>query len=165
LNGRKFLVHSIQSDPDIEWIKPTLPIARFDKLTNAAIVRRECIEDYAWDERFPQGEHLDFYLGHYHFTSWNFAVCPTVIFDHQKDRYPIYREKVRSSGENYNEKKNRTEKLYARKWGYDRIEYGSRPDWIDTSQKSTFECIYRIIDRHVPTKYILPFKDIIEIIR
>lgn len=101
VSGESFLVHAIRSDPEIEWVESTLPIARFDKLTDAAIARRECLEDYSWDSRYPIGEHPDFYLGHYHRTDWEFAVCPAVVFDHQKGRYSSYRNEVRTNGDTY----------------------------------------------------------------
>lgn len=162
LFGNVLLVHSIRDDVEIERIKPTLHIARFDKLTNAAILRQDCIEDYSWDRRYPMGEHLDFYLGHYHRTDWEFAVCPTVVFDHQKGRYPTYREEIRGSGTHYNRMQSTVKQLNSKKWGYERIVYGSRPDWIDTSESSIVEQGYRNLSRHIPLRYILPIRDVVD---
>lgn len=165
LLGGKLVVHAIRSDPTVEWVRPTLPIARFDKLTDATMIRRGCIDDYSWDARFPIREHLDFYLGQYHRTDWEFAVCPAVIFDHQKGRYPSYRRTVRTDGQDYRDKRQRTEELYRQKWGYDRIEYGYRPDWIDTESNSFPEQAFRLSCRYVPIRYTLPFKEAVTTIR
>lgn len=161
LNGASCLLHSIQSEPSIEWVAPTLPIARFDKITNAAMIRRACIEDYSWDNRFVDQEHLDFYLGHYKYTDWEFAVCPAVVFDHQKGRYPTYREKVRSDSQYHNQRLKIVEELYRKKWGYERIEYGPRADWIDTKDKRMLMRLYYIMCEYISIKYMLPLKDIL----
>jgi glycosyltransferase involved in cell wall biosynthesis len=165
LNGETFLLQSIESEPIIEWVDPTLPIARFDKLTNAAIIQSECLDDYSWDKRLPDREHLDLYLGHYHRTEWEFAVCPVVVFDHQKGRYQKYRTKVRANSEHHEENLELASDIYAKKWGYSRVEYGARADWIDTEEKSILERVYRNMNRYIPAKFILPFKDTIEAIK
>lgn len=59
------------------------PLLEFDFIPNAAVFRRECLEDYTWDPTYKIGkEHLDFYVGHYHETDWTFGVCPQVLFPH-----------------------------------------------------------------------------------
>lgn len=159
LFGNKFIVHSIRTEPIVEWIGQTLPIARFDMITNAAMLRHDCIEDYSWDSRYPMREHLDFYIGHYHRTDWEFAVCPAVVFNHEKGRYPKYRTQIRGGSDHYEEMNKTVHMLNSEKWGYHRIEYEGRQDWIDTTQKSIPQEAYRILNRKIPIEYTLPLKD------
>lgn len=59
------------------------PLVEFDFIPNAAVFRRECLKDYTWDPAYRIGkEHLDFYVGHYRRTDWNFGVSPRVLFFH-----------------------------------------------------------------------------------
>lgn len=60
-----------------------IPFQRFDFIPNAALFRRECVQEYSWDPEYVIGfEHIDFYVGHRHRTDWQFAVCPSVLFGH-----------------------------------------------------------------------------------
>lgn len=59
------------------------PLIKFDFIPNAAVFRRECLKDYTWDSAYRIGkEHLDFYVGHYKETDWEFGVSPRVLFPH-----------------------------------------------------------------------------------
>ena len=160
LLGRDVLVHAIREQPAIEWVDSTIPIARFDKLTNAALVRRECLADGAWDGEFPTDEHLDFYLGHHHQTDWEFAACPVVQFAHEKGRYEAYRERVR---ERNDEKQQQADARYREKWGYDRIEYGCRVDWFRSSQPSLVTAGYRSLNRRLGVRWTLPLRDAVSV--
>jgi len=91
------------------------PIVYFDLVANAAMFRRECLEDYNWDPKYVIGyEHVDFYVGHWKQTDWEFTVCPSVVFEH----YP-------GGGSEYNanrydnNKISSSEKYFLDKWGYE----------------------------------------------
>lgn len=59
------------------------PLLEFDFIPNAAVFRRDCLEDYTWDPAYRIGkEHLDFYVGHHLKTDWKFGVNPRVLFPH-----------------------------------------------------------------------------------
>ena len=142
LSGKQVLVESIREDPPIEWVNNQIPIALFDKLTNASLIRRECIEDYSWDSAFPIGEHLDFYIGHLHRTDWDFAVTPSVTFKHEKEKYNKYRQRIRSDSNHHQNKIRRANNAGKRKWGYDKIVTGRKKEWFDSERKSKYETIF-----------------------
>jgi hypothetical protein len=110
------------------------PFVKFDFIPNAAIFRRECLEEYCWDPEYViEKEHIDFYLGHKRETDWEFGVCPTVNFLH----YP-------GGDENYitnrKSEKKRTEstQYFLEKWGFSSIE--SRQNyWFDTHSEITLQ--------------------------
>lgn len=59
------------------------PLVEFDFIPNAAVFRKECLDEYTWDPAYRIGkEHLDFYVGHRKQTDWRFGVCPRVLFPH-----------------------------------------------------------------------------------
>lgn len=65
----------------------------FDYIPNCALFRRECLEDYKWDEFFKIGyEHADFYLTHKRLGKWKFAVSldHIAIHDHQTGESILY---------------------------------------------------------------------------
>jgi len=65
----------------------------FDYIPNCALFRRECLEDYAWDDFFKIGnEHADFYLTHKKLGKWVFAISldHVAFHDHEKIECPIY---------------------------------------------------------------------------
>lgn len=59
------------------------PFVNFDMIANAALFKRECVEEYTWDPEYVIGrEHVDFYYGHKKTTDWSFGLCPSVLFPH-----------------------------------------------------------------------------------
>jgi glycosyltransferase involved in cell wall biosynthesis len=92
------------------------PIIRFDFIPNAALFRRECVEDYCWDPAYViEQEHADFYVGHWRQTDWTFAVCPSVIFEHYPGGDETY---LRERGSL--QKERNSQRYFLGKWGYER---------------------------------------------
>jgi len=93
------------------------PLVEFDFVPNVVTFRRECLEELAWDENYVIGrDHLDFFVGHWRETDWQFGTCPSVLFPH----YP-------GGGSEYDANRLNPEKLLAGKsyfldkWGYEGI--------------------------------------------
>lgn len=91
-----------------------VPFLYFDFIPNAALFRRDCLEDYCWDREYVIGsEHIDFYVGHMKTTDWRFATCPAVVFDHYpggSSGYLLARQNAA--------KLRRSREYFIRKWGY-----------------------------------------------
>jgi glycosyltransferase involved in cell wall biosynthesis len=101
----------------------SVPIIKFDFLPNAAMFRRECLEEYCWDSEYTIGyEHADFYIGHWKMTDYEFAVCPQVIFQHYPGGSKSYEI------DRYNsEKLKYSERYFLNKWEYsDEVTKGFR---------------------------------------
>ena len=162
LFGNKAIVHDIRTEPEIEWVEEEIPVVEFDKIAQAAIIRKDCLAEYSWDPRLPVMEHLDFFLNHYHNSDWNFAITPNAVFNHHKNIDQEYRMRIRSSGREYQKKKKQALSLFEKKWGYHCMEYGHKPFWIDSKNVSTLETGYHVTQRYIPLKYLLPVKDIIQ---
>lgn len=97
------------------------PIIRFDFIPNAALFRRECVEDYCWDPNYViEQEHADFYVGHWRRTDWTFAVCPAVVFEHYPGGDETY---LRERGSI--EKERESLAYFLDKWGYERDDVRS----------------------------------------
>lgn len=119
------LVRTAESN-EIEFVEG-LPFARFDFIPNAALFRRECVEDYCWDPEIVMGaDHIDFYVGHMRTTEWEFGVSPTVYFGH----YPGGDVEYESARQN-KEKIMKYKDYFLDKWDYkfDRFENSY---WYDT---------------------------------
>lgn len=157
--NRSALVQSIREPPAIEWVDET-PIARFDKLTNAAVIRQEAVEDYGWDSELEDMEHVDFYVGHWRETDWSFAVCPAVVFDHLKGMNQAYRETYRE-GERHRGKRNRARERFREKWGFNRVVVGQQIEWLDSRRRSPPETLMELFRQVAPTRYTLPLKDVV----
>lgn len=96
------------------------PFISFDFIPNVALFRRECLEEYCWDSEYVIGkEHLDFYVGHLKGTTWEFGVCPTVLFGHYPGGDTTYVE----NRESYR-KLMKSREYFLEKWGYDDIVLG-----------------------------------------
>ena len=165
LFGGRALIESIRKKPHIEWINDSIPIALFDKLPNAALIRRECIEEYSWDPKYPIGEHVDFYIGHYHKTAWDFAVVPTIVFNHQKKVNMNYRSSIRSDSDRHQRNIRLANRIGQKKWGYDRIVSGGKKEWFDTAEPSMLNASCQLLSQRIPIKYLLPIKDLVRHIR
>lgn len=131
------------------------PVARFDKLANAMVVRRAALDDYAWDADLGCKEHLDFFVGHWHETDWEFGVCPEVVFRHHtggSDRYwQQYRAKTA-------DRQQRALDAFREKWGYDRIVLGDTR-WFGTAHRPFGERLMNAFVRAAGPKYSVPAKD------
>lgn len=76
------LVRDTERGKDVRTVAGA-PLLDFDFIPNAAVFRRDCLEDYTWDPAYRIGkEHLDFYVGHHLKTDWTFGVNPRVLFPH-----------------------------------------------------------------------------------
>ncbi|WP_254822983.1 glycosyltransferase family 2 protein [Haloglomus halophilum] len=144
---RQALTLDIRTPPEVESVVGH-PIAKFDFLTNAAIVKSECYADYCWDNEMIDREHLDFYTGHYFETNWEFAVCPAVTFPHHKQSNNKYRWQHRDG----TSKQESADVRFKRKWGFDKIWGGTRTEWIDTRDVPEKAPIW-FIRRYIPTRY------------
>lgn len=79
---RKLLIRDTERGKETRTVAGA-PLLEFDFIPNAAVFRKECLDDYSWDTEYKIGkEHLDFYVGHYQETDWRFGVCPRVLFPH-----------------------------------------------------------------------------------
>lgn len=116
----------IRNQKHIEEISGA-PLATFDFITNAAIFRMDCLEDYCWDPEFVVEEHLDFYVGHMKQTDWKFGVCPEVLFKHFPGGADDYTN-VRDSDDRVGQYRRRC----LDKWGYRKRIYMKPYDWIST---------------------------------
>lgn len=86
----------------------------FDFITNAAMFRSDCLEEYSWDPAYVIGkEHLDFYVAHMHRTDWTFGVSPAVVFPHYPGGDSTYRNERRNV-----ETLRRSKEYFLDKWGY-----------------------------------------------
>lgn len=103
------------------------PFVQFDYLPNVGLFRRECLEDYCWDPEYTiQREHVDFYVGHWRETNWNFALSPSVYVRHYPGGGDDYLSERHSSS-----KVNASKAYFRKKWGYKSVE--KQVDrWIDT---------------------------------
>lgn len=101
------------------------PLLEFDFIPNAAVFRRECLEDYTWDPAYRIGkEHLDFYIGHYRQTDWMFAVSPRVLFPHDPGGSADFVETRHDPSRLLKSKS-----YFLEKWGYRQIL--RRRYWLD----------------------------------
>jgi len=72
----------IREPKRIEWVA-NYPFVQFDMIANAALFRRECLDEYSWDPNYVIGrEHADFYIGQKQRTNWKFGLSPSVLFPH-----------------------------------------------------------------------------------
>lgn len=107
------------------------PLVPFDFVPNAVMFRRSCLEDYRWDPEFiNHREHVDFFVGHWKQTDWQFGVCPTVFFEHYPGGDDTYSEH-RFDDEAFREQS----RYFQDKWGYDGIR-SPHGNWFDTHKAS-----------------------------
>ena len=100
------------------------PFIQFDQISNAALFRTSCLDDYAWDPEYKIGkEHLDFYLYHKRNTNWKFGLCPSVHFSHFPGGTAQY-EKMRSRTEYSKE-------YFLNKWDLNHVDT-DYSNYIDT---------------------------------
>ena len=120
------LIRDIRNEKEIRRIAGA-PFVEFDFIPNVALFRRQCVEDYCWDEKYKIGtEHIDFYVGHFRNTDWTFGCCPEVYFQHKPGGDRDYK----SSRRNYDILRE-SHQYFLDKWGYDQV-FHVRGHWIDS---------------------------------
>lgn len=155
--NRRALVQSIRDPPELETIRGQ-PVARFEKITNAMVARRECLEDGSWDRALNSKTHLDWFRWHWTHTDWDFGVCPGVIFEHRTATDGEYWRRYRGGNER---RLAEDERYFREKWGYDEVITG-RLRWFGTAPRSLPERVYKAIEPSVPTRVIYPVKRAVE---
>lgn len=120
---------------DVEFVAGS-PLVRFDQVPNVTLFDVACLDDYTWDPEYTIGyEHVDFYVGHWKLTDWEFAVSPEVIFPHYPGGDTAYNTK-RMDDTTITESRD----YFLDKWGYDSIYTGK--SWFDTEKKSIADKAY-----------------------
>jgi hypothetical protein len=159
LDGREALVQGIREEKTVEW-SHGYPVARFDKIPNALVARRACVEDYCWDRSIKDKDHLDWFLGHWQETDWEFAVTPSVIFRHHTNRSgdTEYHRKWRYGNE---QRQNRWTEAVLDKHGYDTMIWGDSR-WFASGRRPVSERVWKALAGEVPTKYSYPVKRAVE---
>jgi len=93
------------------------PLVPFDFIPNAALFRRECLEEASWDPEYVIAmEHLDFYVNHWKETEWRFGVSPAVQFGHHPRSNRAY-----ESNRGSEDKRMRSKEYFLNKWGYRQV--------------------------------------------
>lgn len=108
------------------------PFVPFDFVPNAVMFRRACLEEYRWDPKFVNHkEHIDFFVGHWKRTDWQFGVCPTVFFEHYPGGDETYTD------HRFDETAFREQgRYFHEKWGYDFLK-SPHGNWFDTHKVSS----------------------------
>jgi len=147
LGGRRAIVHEIRDEKPIRSVGG-IPFATFDKLPNAAVMRRSCLAEYGWDPELKDRDHLDLYLGHYHQTDWTFASVPSVTIEHHPDRDGAYADQHRQHSDEALD-------LLLDKWGYDKLVWGDAR-WCYSGRVPTAERAGKLLHAVLPTRYAEP---------
>jgi hypothetical protein len=125
IDGKK-IIKDINEQKQIRFSAES-PLIQFDFISNAALFRKECLEDYSWDPNYTIGrEHIDFYVGHYVNTDWRFGLCPEVYFPHHPGGSSEY-----LSNRFDNSKYDEAESYFLNKWGFSKF-VPRDTTWIDT---------------------------------
>lgn len=120
------VVKDIRDEKHFEFVADS-PFVEFDFIVNAAMFRRECLEDYSWDPTYKIGkEHLDFYVAHKKQTDWTFGICPTVVFPHYPGGDVEYTSERRDI-----EKLANSKRYFLEKWGY-RQSVSIQGRWVES---------------------------------
>ncbi|NLV14366.1 glycosyltransferase [Haloarcula argentinensis] len=151
--GRDLLVQTHDEDTTVETVGGH-PLARHDKLPNAMVVRRACVEDYSWDGQLKDKEHLDWFLGHYHETDWEMGVCPSVVFRHEHGENEQYQQQYRHGN---TERQQQYHDMVCEKYGYDDIVWGDTR-WFGTERRPLVERLYNAVEGELPTSLSYPAK-------
>lgn len=129
------------------------PLIEFDFIPNAALFKRECLEDQSWDNEYIiEYEHTDFYLSHWKYTDWKFAISPSVQVLHYPGGdtdYMINRHSPKKSSH--------TEEYFFNKWEYSEMET-TDTRWIEAGSIGTvsekFESVVTILREEGPRALI-----------
>ena len=147
--GRKGIEIGIREQPKLHKLSGRY-VGFFNYLTNAAMFRRECIEDYRWDESMYNMAHEDFYVTHYYQTDWKFACCPEVYFRHYRGETSDYPTELREKDE-----VKTAEERFKKKWGYSDFVWGKQREWL-SNDLYRFKIKYLVKDFLPPRYYLLP---------
>jgi len=137
-------------DKEIETVAGTHFVA-FDFVPYPTLYRRECVTDYTWDPEYPLGRaHVDFYVGHWKQTDWEFGICPSVHFEHYPGGDVNY-----SSHRQDSDKYRRAKEHFRQKWGYDAVEM-ERTHWFDSAvdDRTLVDKAYQLYRSQGPTKLV-----------
>lgn len=159
VSGKSAIVQEQCGDRRTSW-ETGYPVARADKISNAMIIRRECVEDYCWDSNLKNGTHEDFALGHWHLTDWEFGVTPAVIFRHftERDGDSEYYNRFRYGNQ---ERITHWNEVVLEKWGYDTMIWGDNY-WFNTARQSFSERVWKATAGAAPIRYSAPIKSLAE---
>lgn len=149
-HGKTALVQAVRGDPEIETVAG-YPIARFDKLANAMLVRQKCLDDYTWDPTMGDKEHLDWFIGQ-RVHDWEFAVCPSAVFKHNCGTHDAYREQFRTDA-----RSRHFDRRLCEKWGYRSVVWGD-DRWFGTQRRPISVRLAKAAHRHLPFRYWYPIK-------
>ena len=147
LFGREGIEIGIRKQPKLHKLSGRY-VGFFDYLTNAAMFRSECIEEYSWDESMYNMAHEDFYVGHYHQSDWKFACCPEVYFRHFRGESGDYPSELGKKVE-----MNTAEKRFLKKWDYGEFVWGKQREWL-SNDLDEFRIKY-LVKQFVPPRYYL----------
>ena len=117
------LVREAIPKPDIRFIDG-FPYYEYDLVCSSGVFRKECVDDYAWDEQYQIGfDHEDFHLGHWKNTKWNFLMSFMPVFKHNTGGRDTIEEK--------RENRNTTpQEQFLEKWGYD--HWTTKSPWMSS---------------------------------
>lgn len=125
-DGNALVRDARHEEKEIEYVADS-PFVEFDFIPSAGILRKDCLQDYAWDPKYTNTrEHADFYVGHWLKTDWVFGISPEVHFKH----YPGGDTKYVSHRHD-TERQDFAEEYFLNKWGYEAFGMGE-PYWYDT---------------------------------
>lgn len=105
------------------------PFVRFDHLAFPVMFRQAALDDYAFDPEYHQNRaHLDFFVGHWRTTDWEFGICPSVHIAHYPGPDPGDTEyEAVKAAKDVRGGDARIEE----KWGYETV-VGRKVHWYDT---------------------------------
>lgn len=137
------LIRDASGAIDIEFVADA-PLVKFDFVPSAILLRVDCLEDYRWDESYVVGsEHLDFHVGHWKRTDWEFAISPQVLFEHYPGGDTAYMSA--RHGNNVHEGR----EYFRSKWGYEYVR-DKQAYWYDTADTDLPTKLRRGVSQLVP---------------
>lgn len=122
--GKKLIQSSQIGESNVEFVGG-YPISRFHKTPHITLYRRKCLDDYAWDPEYLTRAHLDFYIGHWLETDWDFASTPVVGFFHESLPFSDEYESLRYDKSRHQQGLKRIRK----KWGFSEVSVEGE-DWL-----------------------------------
>jgi len=133
------LVRTADTSVDMRFVSNS-PFIKADFIPQAGVFRKECLEDYSWDPKYiNSSEHLDFFVGHWKETDWEFGICPDVNFKH----YPGGDDEYMSNRKD-NIKWQKSRDYFLNKWGYEEVEMGEQ--YLFDSAQTTSSVSDRVIE-------------------
>lgn len=160
IRGRTVLVQEFDNCATLEHVHTRDGIYRVikaDKLPQAGVFRAEALDDYSWDAGYGEYEHLDFFLGHYERTDWNWAACPDIEIAHHcgTSDEDNYREEIRTRKRRERRDRERLEE----KWGIEAIANGDTR-WMHYDGLPAAERLAAAIERKLPARVWVRLKGV-----